>query len=89
MSIKTAVSDNGMRVIPFLILLTIAWLGLTTLDVWNSMDPFTGFTDQYVGHAAITGYIGIAVLLVTMLVTVYLYSEAGATEPGPQEFPPR
>ncbi|WP_254536033.1 hypothetical protein [Halomarina litorea] len=89
MGIKTAVSDNGMRVIPFLVLLTIAWLGLTTLDVWNSMQSFTGFTDQYVGHAAISGYIGLAVLLVTALAAVYLYGEAGAAEPGPKEFPPR
>jgi hypothetical protein len=89
MSLKTAVGENRMRFIPFLVLLTIAWVGITTLDVWNSMAPFDGVTDQYIGHAAVTGYIGLAILLLTALSAVYLYSEAGATSPGPQEFPPR
>lgn len=89
MGIKTAVSDNGMRVLPFLLLLTIAWIGIATLGVWNSMDPFNGFADQYVGQPAITGIIGLIVLVVAALVGVLLYGEAGSTDPGPQEFPPR
>ena len=44
---------------------------------------------EYVGHAATSGYIGLAVLLTTLLAGVYLYAAAGETTPAPERFPPR
>jgi hypothetical protein len=44
---------------------------------------------EYVGHAATSGYVGLGVLLVTLLAGLYLYAATGETTPAPERFPPR
>jgi len=89
MGIRTAVRDNGMFLMPFFILLGLAWIVITTLNVWASIDYSNLGVDQYVGHAAVSGIVGVAVLVLTALVSVYLYAEAGETGPRPEGCPPR
>lgn len=89
MGLVTAVRENRMWVVPFALLAIIGWLALNLLRVWEAMDPFAGFGGGYVGHAAVSGYVGLAVMAITLLVGVYLYAEAGETGPTPERFPPR
>lgn len=89
MGLTTAVRENGMRVIPFGLVLALGWLAIGLFAVWGEMDPFRGFGGEYIGHTAVSGYIGLLVVLITLIFGLYLYAEAGETAPGPERFPPR
>ncbi|MFC7156783.1 hypothetical protein ACFQPA_15195 [Halomarina halobia] len=89
MSIRTALTDNGLRIVPFAVLLVIAWLGLTVLNVWNRMDPIAQLGGGYVGHPVVSGVVGLLVLLVVAFLFLSLYGEATESGSGPEEFPPR
>ncbi|WP_254545764.1 hypothetical protein [Halomarina pelagica] len=89
MSIRTALTDNGLRIVPFAVILAVAWLGLTALNVWNRMDRVAGLGGEYVGQPVVSGVVGLVVLLVVVFLFVSLYGEASEAGPGPEEFPPR
>lgn len=105
MGLITSIRENRMRVLPFALLLALGWVALGIPRVWNAMGGLRafsgqfgagsalatsgGFEGQYVGHAAASGYVGLAVLVTVLCFGVYLYAEMGETSPKPGRFPPR
>lgn len=93
-----------MRVVPFGLLFVLGWIALSLGRIWDTMGEFplleesfvagtsgsgAQATGQYVGHNPTAGLVGVTVLLLTLLVGIYLYAEAGETTPVPEQFPPR
>lgn len=89
MGLRTAVQDNRMRLLPFGFLLVVGWLFVSLGVVWTRMNAFDGLHDQFIGQTPASGFVGLAVILLTLLFAIYLYAEMGETTPVPEQFPPK
>lgn len=70
-----------------LTLLAVGWLLLTALRVYGSME-YTQAYHGYVGHDAVSGWIGLIVLGAAVGFLLLVYSELPEDDPLPQRFPP-
>lgn len=78
-----------MWFIPFALLILMGWLLLNLITIFQSIESSSGVVGQYIGPAPLSGYIGLAVIAITLLIAVYLYAETGETYPTPERFPPQ
>lgn len=75
-------------VLTFVLLVAIAWTALTFYRIVLSLD-FTDWTLDFVGTEAISGVVGLLVLLLFGYLLVVLYGELSRVEPAPDPWPPR
>lgn len=84
MSMRTAFRQNNVLFVG--LLFAIGWIGLTVMNVSNSMGAIA--TDNWVGHHGLGGIVGIVGLGLILLFAVTAYSELAETEPVPESWPP-
>ncbi|WP_224333906.1 hypothetical protein [Haloprofundus halobius] len=82
---------NGFRqssVLTFGILAAMAWLALTAVQVFSSVESPLTWADPPVGTGAMGGLVGIGVMVVFVGVLLVLFSELGHSDPAPEAWPP-
>lgn len=70
-----------------LTLLAVGWILLTSLRVYGSME-YTQAYHGYVGHDAVSGWIGLIVLAAAVGLLLLIYGELSEDSPLPRRFPP-
>lgn len=70
-----------------LTLLAVAWILLSALRLFNSMQYVQAY-NGYIGHTAVSGWIGLVVLAAAVGLLLLVYSELPEDGPLPQRFPP-
>jgi hypothetical protein len=87
MGLRSAIEQTGW--LPIAVLLVLLWTIVTAISLTGTMQPYSGLGTEYVGQSFLSGGVGLLVLLVFGAAVAYLYSEAGESEPAPDEFPPQ
>lgn len=87
MGLRNAIEQTGW--LPFAALLVLLWTIVTALNTVGMMQPYGGLGAEYVGQAFLSGAVGLLVLLVFASAVVLVFSEAGESDPAPDEFPPQ
>lgn len=86
MSMRTAVKQSSL--VTFLLVLAVAWIALTAVNVAQTMSGYESLAGPYIGQSFVGGIVGLVALVVTAFLFWYAYGELGETEPGPETFPP-
>lgn len=71
--------------ITFGLLLAFLWVLLAALGV---MEVVMNASWEYVGQGAVSGVVGLLVMVVALGLLVVLFGELTETEPGPEPWPP-
>ncbi|MCG1002665.1 MULTISPECIES: hypothetical protein [Halobacterium] len=87
MSLRDAIDQTGW--LPVAALLVLLWTIVTGIEVVNLAEAYSGVTGPYVGQTFVGGALGLLVLLGFAAAVVYVYDEAGESEPAPESFPPQ
>jgi hypothetical protein len=86
MGTRTALRQSA--VVTFGVMVATAWTLLITYEVATAFDWARWTSGDYVGQTAVSGIVGMLVLVVTLGLLVTLYGEASAGEPAPEPWPP-
>lgn len=86
MGIRTAIGQTWIGT--FAVLAATAWILLSTYEVATTFDWTAWTPAEFVGQTAVSGVVGLVVMVLLLGLLVVLYGEMSETDPSPTPWPP-